>query len=218
MYAGAHEPIVEPALFDAVPSLLRARTAKTTRHVQHARHLKGLLHLVDPVVFLFEGTVEDIESALQPGEALVEMAVEFSTPVGVENVVAQEAAFAMLAARREPTTRCLQLLADGPRRIGFELSRSVLASLLISTSLRKLTADLRQSFVDLSQPLVTIDIGLTEDKKRQCLASTADIEQQVLPDEVLVEDAHPGPEGVGSVRHPAWRPIRSQNLHADGQR
>ena len=44
LYPGAHEPIVEPALFDTVQSLLRARTAKMTRHVQHAHHLKGLLH------------------------------------------------------------------------------------------------------------------------------------------------------------------------------
>ncbi|WP_436326359.1 recombinase family protein [Brevibacterium sp. FAM 27836] len=44
LYPGAHEPIVEPALFDQVQSLLRARTAKQTRHVQHAHHLKGLLH------------------------------------------------------------------------------------------------------------------------------------------------------------------------------
>ncbi len=35
---------MEPALFDTVQSLLRARTAKMTRHVQHAHHLKGLLH------------------------------------------------------------------------------------------------------------------------------------------------------------------------------
>lgn len=44
LHPGAHEPIVEPALFDQVQSLLRARTAKQTRHVQHAHHLKGLLH------------------------------------------------------------------------------------------------------------------------------------------------------------------------------
>ena len=44
LYPGAHEPIVEPALFDQVQSLLKARTAKQTRHVQHAHHLKGLLH------------------------------------------------------------------------------------------------------------------------------------------------------------------------------
>ncbi|AQP52375.1 recombinase family protein [Tessaracoccus flavescens] len=44
LHPGAHEPIVEPALFDTVQSLLRARTAKMTRHVQHAHHLKGLLH------------------------------------------------------------------------------------------------------------------------------------------------------------------------------
>ncbi|MGV1006469.1 MAG: recombinase family protein, partial [Candidatus Nanopelagicales bacterium] len=44
VHPGAHDPIVEPALFDKVQSLLRARTAKMTRHVQHAHHLKGLLH------------------------------------------------------------------------------------------------------------------------------------------------------------------------------
>ncbi|MCA0292823.1 MAG: recombinase family protein [Actinobacteria bacterium] len=44
LHPGAHEPIVEPALFDTVQSLLRARTAKMARHVQHAHHLKGLLH------------------------------------------------------------------------------------------------------------------------------------------------------------------------------
>ena len=44
LYPGAHDPIVEPALFDKVQSLLKARTAKMTRHVQHAHHLKGLLH------------------------------------------------------------------------------------------------------------------------------------------------------------------------------
>lgn len=44
LHPGAHDPIVEPALFDKVQSLLRARTAKITRHVQHAHHLKGLLH------------------------------------------------------------------------------------------------------------------------------------------------------------------------------
>ena len=44
LHPGAHEPIVQPALFDAVQSLLRARNANTTRHVQHAHHLKGLLH------------------------------------------------------------------------------------------------------------------------------------------------------------------------------
>ena len=44
LHPGAHEPIVEPELFDKVQSLLRARTAKMTRHVQHAHHLKGLLH------------------------------------------------------------------------------------------------------------------------------------------------------------------------------
>ena len=44
LHPGAHERIVEPELFDKVQSLLRARTAKATRHVQHAHHLKGLLH------------------------------------------------------------------------------------------------------------------------------------------------------------------------------
>ena len=44
LYPGAHEPLIDPALFDQVQSLLRARTAKMTRHVQHAHHLKGLLH------------------------------------------------------------------------------------------------------------------------------------------------------------------------------
>lgn len=44
LYPGAHEPLIEPALFDQVQSLLKARTAKQTRHVQHAHHLKGLLH------------------------------------------------------------------------------------------------------------------------------------------------------------------------------
>ncbi len=44
LYPGAHEPLIDPALFDTVQSLLRARTAKMTRHVQHAHHLKGLLH------------------------------------------------------------------------------------------------------------------------------------------------------------------------------
>ena len=44
LHPGAHEPLVQPALFDTVQSLLRARNANTTRHVQHAHHLKGLLH------------------------------------------------------------------------------------------------------------------------------------------------------------------------------
>ena len=44
MHPGAHEPIVEPALFDRVQSLLKARNAHATRHVQHAHHLKGLLY------------------------------------------------------------------------------------------------------------------------------------------------------------------------------
>ncbi|WP_338065679.1 recombinase family protein [Mycetocola reblochoni] len=43
-HPGAHEPIVEPALFDQVQSLLKVRNAYATRHVQHAHHLKGLLH------------------------------------------------------------------------------------------------------------------------------------------------------------------------------
>ena len=44
LHPGAHEPIVGPELFDKVQSLLKARPAKMTRHVQHAHHLKGLLH------------------------------------------------------------------------------------------------------------------------------------------------------------------------------
>lgn len=44
LHPGAHEALIEPALFDQVQSLLKARTAKATRHVQHAHHLKGLLH------------------------------------------------------------------------------------------------------------------------------------------------------------------------------
>ena len=44
LHPGAHEPIVEPALFDQVQSLLKARNAHATRHVQHAHHLKGMLH------------------------------------------------------------------------------------------------------------------------------------------------------------------------------
>ena len=44
LHPGAHEPLIEPALFDRVQSLLKARNAKMTRHVQHAHHLKGLLH------------------------------------------------------------------------------------------------------------------------------------------------------------------------------
>ena len=44
LHSGAHEPLIEPALFDQVQSLLKARNAKMTRHVQHAHHLKGLLH------------------------------------------------------------------------------------------------------------------------------------------------------------------------------
>ncbi|WP_244972530.1 zinc ribbon domain-containing protein [Paramicrobacterium fandaimingii] len=44
LHPGVHDPSAEPALFDKVQSLLRAQTAKMTRHVQHAHHLKGLLH------------------------------------------------------------------------------------------------------------------------------------------------------------------------------
>ena len=44
LHPGAHDPIVKPALFDQVQSLLKARNAHATRHVQHAHHLKGLLH------------------------------------------------------------------------------------------------------------------------------------------------------------------------------
>ncbi len=44
LHPGAHEPLIEPALFDQVQSLLKARNAHATRHVQHAHHLKGLLH------------------------------------------------------------------------------------------------------------------------------------------------------------------------------
>ena len=44
LHPGAHEPIVEPVLFDQVQSLLKARNAHATRHVQHVHHLKGLLH------------------------------------------------------------------------------------------------------------------------------------------------------------------------------
>lgn len=44
LHPGAHDPIVKPVLFDKVQSLLKARTAKMTRHVQHSRHLTGLLH------------------------------------------------------------------------------------------------------------------------------------------------------------------------------
>ncbi|GEC99324.1 recombinase [Kocuria varians] len=43
LHPGAHEPLIEPALFDQVQSLLKARNAHATRHVQHAHHLKGLL-------------------------------------------------------------------------------------------------------------------------------------------------------------------------------
>ncbi|GAB3623748.1 hypothetical protein GCM10027418_18320 [Mariniluteicoccus endophyticus] len=44
LHPGAHEPLIEPALFDRVQVLLKARNAHATRHVQHAHHLKGLLH------------------------------------------------------------------------------------------------------------------------------------------------------------------------------
>ncbi len=44
LHPGAHEPLIDPALFDQVQSLLHARRAKMTRHVQHAHHLKGLLY------------------------------------------------------------------------------------------------------------------------------------------------------------------------------
>lgn len=44
LHPGAHEPLIEPALFDQVQSLLKARNAKMTRHVTHTHHLKGLLH------------------------------------------------------------------------------------------------------------------------------------------------------------------------------
>ena len=44
LHPGAHEPLIKPALFDQVQSLLKARKAQATRHVQHAHHLKGLLH------------------------------------------------------------------------------------------------------------------------------------------------------------------------------
>ena len=44
LHPGVHEPFIEPALFDQVQSLLKARSAHATRHVQHAHHLKGLLH------------------------------------------------------------------------------------------------------------------------------------------------------------------------------
>ena len=46
LHPGAHVSIVEPALFDQVQSLLKARNAHATRHVQHVHHLKGLLHAV----------------------------------------------------------------------------------------------------------------------------------------------------------------------------
>ncbi|WP_157103278.1 recombinase family protein [Neomicrococcus aestuarii] len=44
LHPGAHEPLIEPTLFDQVQSLLKARNARMTRHVQHAHHLKGLLY------------------------------------------------------------------------------------------------------------------------------------------------------------------------------
>lgn len=44
LHPGAHEPLIEPTLFDQVQSLLKARNASMTRHVTHSHHLKGLLH------------------------------------------------------------------------------------------------------------------------------------------------------------------------------
>ena len=44
LHPGTHEPLISPVLFDQVQSLLKARNAGMTRHVQHAHHLKGLLH------------------------------------------------------------------------------------------------------------------------------------------------------------------------------
>ncbi|MFT8395034.1 zinc ribbon domain-containing protein [Propionibacterium sp.] len=44
LHPGAHEPLIEPVLFDQVQSLLKARNTQVTRHVQHAHHLKGLVH------------------------------------------------------------------------------------------------------------------------------------------------------------------------------
>ena len=55
LYPGAHESLINPALFDTVQSLLRARTAKMTRHVQHAHHLRGLLHCVTYAGFVCSG-------------------------------------------------------------------------------------------------------------------------------------------------------------------
>lgn len=40
LHPGAHEPLIEPAVFDQVQSLLKARNAKMTRRVQHTHHLK----------------------------------------------------------------------------------------------------------------------------------------------------------------------------------
>ena len=47
LHPGAHEPLIEPALFDQVQALLKARNAHATRHVQHTHHLKGLLYCGD---------------------------------------------------------------------------------------------------------------------------------------------------------------------------
>ncbi len=38
LHPGAHEPLIEPALFDQVQALLKARNARMTRHVTHAHH------------------------------------------------------------------------------------------------------------------------------------------------------------------------------------
>lgn len=44
LHPGAHEPLIEPGLFNQVQSLLYARRAKITRHVQLAHHFERLLH------------------------------------------------------------------------------------------------------------------------------------------------------------------------------
>ena len=44
LHPGAHNPLVQPALFDQVQALLKARNAEQTRHVRHTHHLKGLLY------------------------------------------------------------------------------------------------------------------------------------------------------------------------------
>ena len=44
LHPGAHEPLIEPELFDQVQSLLNTRNAHAIRHVKHTHHLKGLLH------------------------------------------------------------------------------------------------------------------------------------------------------------------------------